>query len=106
MRHHESRAGLLVRGSSNETARARARLAVVATDHVTAKELEQLSGAWTRRLEENLANAAFSAAELVELAERHRTLALVAESPGQRRAAITIAERYENAARERAAVRG
>lgn len=78
----------------------------MATDHVTAKELEQLSGEWTRRLEENLANAAFSAAELAELAERHRTLALVAESPGQRRAAITIAERYENAARERAGVRG
>lgn len=78
----------------------------MATHHVTAKELEQLSGEWTRRLEENLASAAFSAAELTALAERHRVLALVAESSGQRRAAVTIAERYENAARERAAIHG
>ena len=81
-------------------------LVVVPEDRITAAELERLSKDWTLRLEENLANTAFSAAELAELAERHRALAQVAVSPGQRRAAITIAERYENAARERATVRG
>lgn len=75
-------------------------------ERITAEELERLSKDWTLRLEENIANTTFSSAELVELAERHRALAQVAESPGQRRAAITIAERYENAARERATVRG
>ena len=65
-----------------------------------------MSKDWTLRLEENIANARFSSVELTELAERHRALAQVAESPGQRRAAIAIAERYENAARERATVRG
>lgn len=69
-------------------------------------ELERLSKEWTNRLEDNLADAAFSAAELAELAERHRAMALVAESAGQRRAAVAIAERYEHAARERATVRG
>lgn len=78
----------------------------MAEDPITAEELEELSAEWTLRLEENLANAAFSADELAELAERHRALALVAQSPGQRRAAQAIAERYENAARERATVRG
>lgn len=65
-----------------------------------------LSERWKGRLEENLAEATFSASELNDLAERHRALALVAEGPGQRRAAITVAERYENAALERAVVRG
>ncbi len=78
----------------------------MAEDRITVDQLERLSERWKGRLEENLAEATLSAAELNELAERHRALALVAEGPGQRRAAITIAERYENAARERAGVRG
>lgn len=78
----------------------------MAEDRITVDELERLSHRWNGRLEENLAKATFSASELNELAERHRALALVAEGPGQRRAAITIAEQYENAARERGAVRG
>lgn len=73
---------------------------------ITPEELKELTEEWTVRLEENLANAAFSAAELAELAERHRALAQVAESPGQRRAAFAVAERYENAARGRNTVRG
>ena len=86
--------------------RALATLVFVPGDRITAEELERMSKDWILRLEQNLANTGFSSAELAELAERHRALAQVAESPGQRRAAITIAERYENAARERATVRG
>ncbi len=78
----------------------------MAEDRITVDELERLSERWKSRLEANLAEETFSASELNELAERHRALALVAESPGQRRAALAIAERYENAARERGAVRG
>jgi hypothetical protein len=78
----------------------------VAEKPITAEELKELKAEWSARLEENLGNAEFSTAELAELAERHRALAQVAESPGQRRAALAIAEQYENAARERDPVRG
>lgn len=78
----------------------------MAEKRITPEELSELIEEWTVRFEENLADAAFSAAELAELAERHRALAQVAESPGQRRAALAIADRYENAVRERTTVRG
>lgn len=78
----------------------------VGDERVTAEELDRLSQEWTARLEENLEHAEFSADELIALAGRHRALARVAESPGQRRAALAIAGRYEAAAHMRAGARG
>jgi len=67
-------------------------------------ELEQLSEAWTLRLEDGLDQASFTALELSELAAQQRSLSRLTDSPGQRRAFIALAERFERAARERAAV--
>lgn len=65
--------------------------------------LDQLRGEWLRRLDENLAAGSFTRQELDDLARRYRTLAETAESRGQRRAALTAADRFEQAAREQVA---
>lgn len=69
----------------------------------SALELDQLRGRWLERLDESLASGTFSPEELNELARRYRTLAETAESRGQRRAALTAAGRFEQAARGRVA---
>ena len=68
------------------------------------RELDQLSEAWTLRLEDGLDQASFTPLELSELAAQQRSLSRLTDSPGQRRAFIALAERFERAARERAAV--
>lgn len=69
----------------------------------SAPALDQLRGQWLRRLDENLAQGTFTSEELGELARRYRTLAEATESRGQRRAALTAADRFERAARDRVA---
>lgn len=66
-------------------------------------DLDQLRGEWLRRLDEGLAGGSFTYEELDDLARRYRTLAETAESRGQRRAALTAADRFEQAARQRVA---
>jgi len=78
----------------------------VTSSRLSSADLERLSEEWSLRLEEGLARASFTAEELTELAQRQRALAQVTDSSGQRRALIALAERYELAARERAAVSG
>lgn len=68
-------------------------------------ELDDLRGRWLSRLEENLAQSNFSAEELTDLASRYRALAETTESRGQRRAALTAADRFEQAASERVAAK-
>ena len=66
-------------------------------------ELDELRGQWLQRLDENLEQGSFTAEELDDLARRYRTLAETAESRGQRRAALTAADRFERASRDRLA---
>lgn len=68
-------------------------------------QLEELADGWTARLERELAQASFSADELTMLAERQRAVAQVTDSPGQRRALVVVADRFEQAARNQVAVR-
>ena len=68
-----------------------------------ATELDQLRGQWLRRLDENLERGSFTSEELDDLARRYRTLAETAESRGQRQAALTAADRFERASRDRLA---
>lgn len=75
------------------------------TDRVTDAEIELLDRTWENRFDGILAMASWSARELTELAERHRSAAQATDSSGQRRAFVEIAERYERAARDRSAVR-
>lgn len=74
-------------------------------DRLSIAQLEKLTDGWTARLERELAHASFSADELTMLAERQRAVAQVTDSPGQRRALVDVADRFEQAARDRAAVR-
>jgi hypothetical protein len=73
----------------------------MASDDGPRLELDQLRGRWLERLDENLASGTFSSEELNELARRYRMLAEASESRGQRRAALTAADRFERAARDR-----
>ncbi len=66
-------------------------------------ELDELRGQWLQRLDENLEQGSFTPEELDDLARRYRTLAETAESRGQRRAALTAADRFEQASRDRLA---
>ena len=72
----------------------------MAPDPQTAPDLDQLRGKWLDRLDENIVSGSFAPSELNELARRYRTLAEAAESRGQRRAALTAADRFERAARQ------
>lgn len=66
-------------------------------------ELDELRDRWLRRLDESVERASFASEELNELARRYRAIAETAGSSGQRRAARTLAERFERAAHERLA---
>jgi hypothetical protein len=77
----------------------------VTTDRLSIPQLEELAESWTARLERELEHATFSVDELTLLAERQRAVAQVTDSPGQRRALLVGAERFEQAACDRAAVR-
>lgn len=72
---------------------------------ITDAELEQLAKEFDDLRDEAMAQVAYSSHELHELAERHRRLAKLSDSEGQRRALIAGAERYELEAQNRAAVR-
>lgn len=73
-------------------------------DRLSVDQLTELADGWTARLERELEHASFSADELTTLAARQRAVAQVTDSPGQRRALAAVADRFEQAARERAAV--
>jgi len=64
-------------------------------------ELDQLRERWLGRLDENLEHGSLDTDELDELARRYRAFADTTASSGQQRAARTIAERFERAARDR-----
>lgn len=70
------------------------------SDHISQAEIEQLSDEWTRRLEDLLRDADYAPHELRALAAEQRTLAHVADNPGQRRGFMALAERFERAAGE------
>jgi len=50
--------------------------------------------------------AVFNSEELRELARQQRSLARVTDSAGRRRELLALADRYERAAQNRAAIRG
>ena len=77
----------------------------VASTGITDAELEQLAKEFAELRDEAMARVDYRPDELHELAERHRRLAKLSDSEGQRRALIVAAERYELEAQNRAAVR-
>ena len=67
----------------------------MASTGITDAELEQLAKEFAELRDEAIARVNYSPNELHELAERHRRLAKLSDSEGQRRALIVAAERYE-----------
>ncbi len=77
----------------------------MAREAQSVEDLDELRGQWLGRLDENLERGSFTPEELTQLARRYRTLAETAESRGQRQAALSAADRFERAARDRIAAR-
>lgn len=76
------------------------------SDLISHAEIEQLAEEWTQRLEDLLRDADYAPHELTALAAEQRSLAHLADNPGQRRGFMALAERFERAAGERAVLGG